>query len=155
MQEERGGQEKYFVMPDRCPSCASGVKRLPGEVALRCLNPACPAQLIERIIHFASRNAMDVTGLGEALARQLYQTGLVKDVGDLYYLKKEDLIRLERFGEKSADNLIRALEKSKSNPLHRLLYALGIRFVGVRASRLLAEHFRSLQGLAAAAWRSL
>ncbi len=155
LQEERGGQEKYFVMPDRCPSCASGVKRLPGEVALRCLNPACPAQLIERIIHFASRNAMDVTGLGEALARQLYKTGLVKDVGDLYYLKKEDLIRLERFGEKSADNLIRALEKSKSNPLHRLLYALGIRFVGVRASRLLAEHFRSLQGLAAAALEEL
>ena len=99
LKEKRTGNEKAFSMPATCPSCNRGLIRLEGEVALRCVNPACPAQLIERIIHFASRGAMDITGLGASLAVQLYESGLVKDVGDLYYLKKEDLVKLERMGE--------------------------------------------------------
>jgi DNA ligase (NAD+) len=150
IKERRGGEEKHFEMPRRCPSCRNEVKRLPGEAALRCLNPACPLQLIERIIHFASRGGMDITGLGESVARQLYKTGLVRDVGDLYYLKKGDLAALERMGDKSAENLIQALEKSKTNPLHKLLSALGIRFVGTRVARQLAASFHSLPALAAA-----
>ncbi len=150
VKENRTGQEKPFMMPAACPSCQRDLKRLPGEVALRCLNPACPAQLIERIIHFASRGGMEITGLGEALAEQLYTSGLVKDVGDLYYLQKEDLKKLERMGEKSAENLLKNLEKSKNNPLHKLIVALGIRFVGEKAARLLADHFRTLPHLVAA-----
>ncbi|MGI5822858.1 MAG: NAD-dependent DNA ligase LigA [Dethiobacteria bacterium] len=150
LKEKRTGQEKPFLMPVSCPSCQSDLKRLPGEVALRCLNPACPAQLMERLVHFASRNGMEITGLGEVLAGQLYTAGLVKDVGDLYYLQKEDLGRLERMGEKSAENLLENLQKSKKNPLHKLIAALGIRFVGDRAARLLAAHFQTLPRLVAA-----
>ncbi|MGI6308741.1 MAG: NAD-dependent DNA ligase LigA [Dethiobacteria bacterium] len=150
LKEKRTGREKHYFMPVSCPSCQKDLKRLPGEVALRCLNPACPAQLIERIIHFASRSGMEIMGLGEALAEQLYNSGLVKDVGDLYYLQKEELSRLERMGEKSAENLLENLQKSKKNPLHKLIAALGIRFVGERASRLLAGHFQTLSQLVAA-----
>ncbi len=142
--EERDETVRPFVMPKNCPSCGEAVHRLPGEAALRCFNPACPAQVIERIIHFASRAAMDISGLGESLSRQLYETGLVKDVGDLYNLTEEKLASLERMGEKSARNLLEALEKSKQNPLHNLLYGLGIRLVGERAARILAAHFTSL-----------
>lgn len=150
LKEKRTGQEKLFLMPVSCPSCQRDLKRLPGEVALRCLNPACPAQLIERLVHFASRNGMEIMGLGEALAGQLYTAGLVEDVGDLYYLQKKDLSRLERMGKKSAENLLENLQKSKENPLHKLITALGIRFVGDRAARLLAAHFQTLPQLVAA-----
>lgn len=150
IKENRTGTEQPFTMPEVCPSCGKGLKRLEGEVALRCLNPACPAQLIERIIHFASRSGMDITGLGESLARQLFESRMVKDVGDLYFLSKEELLKLERMGEKSAENLLEALHRSKKNPLHKLLAALGIRFVGERAARLLASHFKSLPKIAAA-----
>ncbi len=142
--EQRDGSQQRFNMPESCPSCQKEVLRLPGEAALRCINPACPAQLVERIIHFASRGGMDIAGLGEAVARLLFDSSLVRDVGDLYYLKKEDLVTLERLGEKSAENLLAELEKSKFNPLHKLIYSLGIRFVGERTSRILAEHFSSL-----------
>lgn len=142
--EQRDGSQQRFNMPESCPSCQKEVLRLPGETALRCINPACPAQLVERIIHFASRGGMDIAGLGEAVARLLFDSSLVRDVGDLYYLKKEDLVTLERLGEKSAENLLAELEKSKFNPLHKLIYSLGIRFVGERTSRILAEHFSSL-----------
>lgn len=145
--EERDETVRPFVMPKNCPSCGEAVHRLPGEAALRCFNPACPAQVIERIIHFASRAAMDISGLGESLSRQLYEAGLVKDVGDLYSLTEEKLVSLERMGEKSARNLLGALEKSKQNPLHKLLYGLGIRLVGERAARILAAHFASLHRL--------
>jgi len=155
IKEKRTGGEKPFTMPKVCPSCGKGLTRLEGEAALRCLNPACPAQLIERIIHFASKSGMDIAGLGESLARQLFHSGLVKDVGDLYYLRKEDLLKLERMGEKSAANLLDALERSKKNPLHKLLSALGIRFVGERVARLLASHFKSLSGVAAASFEEL
>jgi DNA ligase (NAD+) len=150
LKEKRTGREKPFLMPVSCPSCQRDLKRLPGEVALRCLNPACPAQLIERLVHFASRNGMEIMGLGEALAEQLYTAGLVEDVGDLYSLHKEDLCKLERMGKKSAENLLENLQKSKGNPLHKLIAALGIRFVGDRAARLLAAHFQTLPRLVAA-----
>ena len=153
--EERSGSEQPFSMPEHCPSCYKEVKRIPGEAALRCLNPVCPAQAVERINHFASRSGMDISGLGEALAAQLYQSGLVKDVGDLYFLTAGKLAGLARMGEKSAANLLDALEQSKSNPLNRLLYALGIRFVGQRTSRLLAAHFGNLFSLAAASYEAL
>lgn len=155
LKEERSGGERPFHMPQQCPSCGKKVYRLPAEAALRCLNPACPAQVVERIIHFAARGAMDISGLGEALAAQLYHAGLVRDVGDLYALRAGDLAGLERMGEKSASNLLKALERSKRNPLHRLIYALGIRFVGERAARILAGHFRSLDLLAAATYEEL
>jgi len=145
--EERDESVKPFVMPKICPSCGEVVNRLPGEAALRCFNPACPAQVIERIIHFASRAGMDIVGLGESLSRQLYEAGLVKDVGDLYSLTEEKLAALERMGEKSAQNLLQSLEKSKKNPLHKLLYGLGIRLVGERAARILAAHFKKLPHL--------
>jgi len=150
VEAERRGDEVPFQMPAFCPSCGKKVYRLPGEVARRCLNPACPAQLVERLVHFASRRAMDIQGLGPAVAELLYRSGLVKDVGDLYYLKQEQLEPLERLAEKSAGNLIQAIDESRSRPLHRLLFGLGIRFVGERAARLLAEHFQSLEALMAA-----
>jgi DNA ligase (NAD+) len=155
LQEQRSGAERPFRMPERCPSCCKEVKRIPGEAALRCLNPACPAQAVERIIHFASRSGMDISGLGEALAAQLYNSRLVNDVGDLYALTIDKLAGLERMGEKSAANLLAALEQSKKNPLHRLLYAMGIRFVGERTARLLATHFTSLRRVAEASYAEL
>jgi len=155
LKEKREGLEQPFTMPRSCPSCRRAVRRLPGEAVLRCLNPACPAQVVERIIHFSSRGGMDIAGLGQQLAQQLYETGLAKDVGDLYSLRYEDLAGLGRMGDKSARNLLQALEKSKANPLHKLLYALGIRFVGERVARILSAHFMSLHRIAAASEEEL
>lgn len=151
----RTGQEKPFVMPRRCPACGAEVVRQMGEAATRCTNIACPARLREGLIHFASRNAMDIAGLGQAIIGQLLAAGLVKDPADLYYLRYDDLVKLERFGPKSAQNLLAAIEKSKSNPLHRLIFALGIRHVGERAARILAEHFGSLERLSQATYEEL
>ncbi len=144
LKEKRTGEEKKFTMPRGCPSCSSETYRLGGEAALRCLNPTCPAQLVEKLVHFASRRAMDIEGLGPAAAEMLYREGLVKDVGDLYYLRPEQLVGLERMADKSAANLIEALEKSKENPLRRLIFGLGINFVGEKAARLFAEKFGHL-----------
>ncbi|HHW44993.1 MAG TPA: NAD-dependent DNA ligase LigA, partial [Desulfotomaculum sp.] len=153
--EERTGEEKPFAMPARCPECGAAVNRPPGEAAARCTNMACPARLREGLIHFASRNAMDITGLGPAVIGQLLRAGLVADPADLYTLRHDDLARLERLGDKSARNLLQALEKSKANPLHRLIFALGIRHVGERAARLLAEHFGTMDGLSRATYDEL
>lgn len=150
LKEKRTGAERVFRMPERCPSCGTAVKRLPGEAALRCLNPSCPAQMVERIVHFASRRAMDIEGLGPAVAELLWREGLVRELADLYYLDAGQLEPLERMAEKSAANLTAAIEKSKGNPLHRLLFGFGIRFVGEKASRLLAGRFLTLEGLRAA-----
>lgn len=152
LKEKRSGDEVKFDMPSRCPSCGTPLKRLPEEAAWRCLNPSCPAQVLERIVHFASRSAMDIEGLGPAVAYNLLQSKLVKDVGDLYYLKekKSELLDLERMAEKSSMNLLEAIEKSKGNPMHRLLHGLGIRFVGERVARILSENFRDMDLLAAA-----
>ncbi len=147
VKEKRTGAEKEFKLPRHCPSCGSDTFRLSGEAALRCLNPTCPAQLVEKLVHFASRRAMDIEGLGPAVAEMLYAEGLVRDVGDLYYLRAEDLVNLERMAEKSASNLVNAIEKSKDNPLRRLIFGLGINFVGEKAARLFAEKFGHLDRL--------
>jgi len=148
--ERRTGNEAPFVMPDKCPACGSTVVRVPGEAATRCVNKACPAQQQERLIHFASRGAMDIEGLGPAIIEQLVEAGLVSTPADFYRLTKEDLLQLERFGEKSAQNLIDAIAASKNRPVSRLIYALGIRLVGAEVARELAKHFPSVQALAQA-----
>lgn len=153
--ERRTGEEIPFTMPDECPACGSKVVRLPGEAATRCVNKACPAQQLERLIHFASRGAMDIEGLGPAIIEQLLQAGLIKGPADLYRLRKEDLVNLERFGEKSAQNLIDAIAASKHRPLSRLIFALGIRLVGQEVARELADHFPSIHALAQASEEEL
>ncbi|MGB2705310.1 MAG: NAD-dependent DNA ligase LigA [Candidatus Omnitrophota bacterium] len=142
--EKRTGKETPVRIPAKCPSCSGNLSRDEGGVALRCDNTSCVAQIKQNILHFASRNAMDIEGLGESLVEQLVREGLVKDYADLYYLKFEDLKKLERFAEKSAENLIGAIEKSKSNELNRLVFALGIRHVGRKAAWTLAVRFGSL-----------
>ncbi len=155
VKSRRTGKEKPYHLPDRCPVCGAKVVRMPGEVAYRCTNASCPAQLKERILHFASKRAMDIDGLGEKLVNQLVDKGLVKDVADLYFLKKEDLMRLERMGEKSAENLLRAIEESKGRSLDRLLYGLGIRYVGEHMARVLIDHFGSIEALRNASYEDL
>ncbi|ARW05723.1 NAD-dependent DNA ligase LigA [Bacillus atrophaeus] len=145
--EQRTGQEKEFNMPTTCPECGSELVRIEGEVALRCINPECPAQIREGLIHFVSRNAMNIDGLGERVITQLFQEKLVRNVADLYKLTKERVIQLERMGEKSTDNLISSIQKSKENSLERLLFGLGIRFIGSKAAKTLAMHFESLDHL--------
>ncbi len=142
--ERRTGEERQFVMPERCPVCGSEVFREEGEAAYRCIGIACPAKLKESLTFFASRGAMDIEGLGEKLVEQLVDHGLVKDVADLYTLTKQQLAGLERMADKSAQNLLNALERSKNSTLTRCLTALGIRHVGEATARLLAEHFGEL-----------
>ncbi|MGC9003806.1 MAG: NAD-dependent DNA ligase LigA [bacterium] len=143
----RTGEEIEFQMPKRCPVCGSEVVRFPDEVAYRCINYSCPAQVKERIYHFASRDAMNIEGLGKEWVDKLVDEGLIKDAADIYYLKLWDLLKLERMGEKLARKLLNAIEKSKKTELHRLIYALGIRHVGESTARLLAQHFGSLERL--------
>ncbi|UCZ53803.1 NAD-dependent DNA ligase LigA [Bacillus shivajii] len=145
--EQRTGSEKDFHMPTECPECESELVRLEGEVALRCVNPKCPAQIREGLIHFVSRNAMNIDGLGERVITQLFSHQLVTDVADLYKLKREELLQLERMGEKSVDNLLTAIEASKENSLEKLLFGLGIRFVGSKAAKTLAQHFETVDKL--------
>ncbi len=150
IKEKRTGHEKIFKMPTRCPACGGPVRRDPEFVAWRCENISCPAQLKRTIQHFAMRNAMDIEGLGEMLVNQLVDTGLVKDVADLYSLTVEQLAGLERMGEKSAANVVGAIAASKDRELWRLLHGLGILHVGEEAARKLADHFGSLDKIAAA-----
>ncbi|AVM22910.1 NAD-dependent DNA ligase LigA [Bacillus pumilus] len=145
--DQRTGEEKPFHMPTECPECHSELVRIEGEVALRCINPECPAQIREGLIHFVSRNAMNIDGLGERVITQLFQEQLVSRVSDLYRLTKEELIQLERMGEKSVDNLLRSIEQSKENSLERLLFGLGIRFIGSKAAKTLAMHFGDIEQL--------
>lgn len=152
IEEKRTGNEMVFTMPDHCPACDSELIRIEGEVALRCMNPNCPAQLQEGLIHFVSRNAMNIEGLGEKVIQQLFQHELVQTIPDLYRLKREDLLPLERMGEKSVANLLQAIESSKSNSLERLLFGLGIRFIGEKAARILAAHFENMDHLLAASY---
>ncbi len=142
--EKRTGRERDIKIPGICPACGSKLVRDPEEVALRCDNVTCPAQIKETILHFASRNAMDIDGMGSAIVDQLVDKGLVKDYGDIYSLKTEDVMKLDRMAEKSASNLIEAIDRSRSNELSRLIYGLGIRHVGQRAAWVLAEAFGSL-----------
>ncbi len=143
------GTEPYR-MPDTCPSCGAPVVHLQDEAALRCVNPECPAQSLRNLIHFASRNAMAIDGLGEAVAVQLTERGFVHTVADLYSLTKEQLLQLDKFKDKSAQNLLNAIEASKQNNLDKLVFGLGIRNIGDKAAAQLAEHFGAMQALAAA-----
>ncbi len=150
LKEKRTGKEKKFRMPGRCPACSRPVTRAEGEVAHRCLNISCPPQVRERIGHFASRTAMDIRGLGPKLIDQLVDRGLVSAPPDLYRLKREDLVELERVGEKSAGNLLRAIAASRDRPRERLIYGLGIRHVGRTAARILVGEGLDLEKLARA-----
>lgn len=148
--EKRTGGERLFRMPERCPVCGAQVYRPPGEAIARCMGAACPAQLLEGLLHFGSRDAMDIDGLGPAVITQVVEKGWVKDAADLYHLQAGQLEGLERMGRKSAANLVAALERSKGRGLERLLFALGIRLVGQRAAQDLARHFRTMERLQAA-----
>ncbi len=150
LNEQRTGVEIPFQMPSRCPECGSEVVQLEDEAAHRCIGLACPAQIKERIKHFACRAGMDIEGLGDKLVSQLVDKKLIHDPADLYFLKKSDFIDLDRLADKSADNLITALEKSKTTTLDKLIFALGIRHVGEHVSRILAGEFKSLDNIAQA-----
>ena len=145
--EERTGTEVKFVMPQICPECQKPVVKEDNEVAYKCVNPNCPAILRENFIHFVSRDAMNIEGLGPSVVSMLLDNNLINDVADLYKLTTEELLNLDRIGAKSAENLISAIEKSKQAGLNRLLFALGIRFVGVKAANILANHFKSMKAL--------
>jgi DNA ligase (NAD+) len=147
VREKRPAGARPWRFPAKCPACGTRLVREEGEVAYRCINPACPAQVEGRIEHFAGRGAMDVEGLGTRLIEQLVARGLVRDVGDLYSLTYDDLIALERMGDLSSRNLLEALEKSKEQPFHRVLHAVGIRHVGAHVARVLAEGAGSLDAL--------
>src|SRR5215831_4731998 len=149
----RGSQE--IEAPERCPVCGTKVVRTEGEVDYRCVNANCPAKLLGTILHFASRGVMNIDGMGEALVTQLTERGLVKDIADIYKLTKADLLRLERFADKSAQNILDEIENSKTLPMERVIYGLGIRMVGERTAQFLAEHFGSMQALADASIEEL
>jgi DNA ligase (NAD+) len=153
--EKRNGSEIQFIMPDKCPVCGSDAVRPQGESVRRCTSLACPAVQYEAIVHFASKSGMDIDGLGPAIVDKLLQNKLIKDVSDIYYLKFEDIIELENFKEKSTSNLINAIKKSKSQALSRLLFALGIRFVGVHIADVLSKNFEDLDKITNADFNSL
>jgi DNA ligase (NAD+) len=155
MMEKRPAGSKPFEMPNACPVCSGPVVRSESEVAVRCENIACPAQVLRRIEHFASRGAMDIDGLGEAIILLILENRLVSDYGDLYTLDKKRLVALERMGEKSAQNLLDAIQASKKRPLDRLIYALGIRYVGSNVASILADRFGSLDKLRNASFDDL
>ncbi|MBE0415131.1 MAG: NAD-dependent DNA ligase LigA [Dehalococcoidia bacterium] len=152
---KRTGQERFFIMPSRCPACSGEVVKPEGEVMARCTNASCPAQIRELLTHFVSRGGMDIEGIGEKLAAALLEKGLVKDVADLYFLTADKLIGLERMAEKSTANVLNAIERSKDRPLSRVIFALGIRHVGGETAELLASHFDSMDRLAKASREEL
>ena len=152
---KHGAEEKPFKMPAKCPVCGTPVHRREGEVAYRCVNVSCPARMRESMLHFAGRHAMNVDGLGEKIVEQLLEKGLVRDFADLYKLDLETLANLERMGEKSARNLLDELAASKKNSLARVIYAIGIPFVGERTAQLLASHFGSMEKIADASAEEL
>ena len=145
--DRRPNDAKPYHMPTHCPSCGHELVRIEGEVALRCINPKCQAQLVEGLIHFVSRQAMNIDGLGNKIIQQLYHQQLIKDVGDIFYLTKEDLLPLERMGTKKVENLLSAIEHAKQNSLEHLLFGLGIRHLGAKASQILAEKFETMDRL--------
>lgn len=144
---KHGENETPFVMPEICPSCGEPVIREEGEAAIRCTNPECPAQLLRILIHFCSKGAMDIDGLGETILTTMVEKGLLKHPEDIYRLTAEDITSLDRMGEKSARNILGAIERSKSNDLYRLIYAFGIRHIGEKASKQVAEHFKTMDAV--------
>ncbi len=153
--EDRSGDEIEFHMPGHCPECGALVVREEGEAAYRCTGVNCPAQRLRNIIHFASRPAMDIEGLGPSLIERILDKGLIETAADLYYLKAEDIADMDKMGEKSAQNLMNALEKSKTNPLYRLVNALGIRLIGEKAAKTVAARYKTLDNLKNAAVEEL
>jgi DNA ligase (NAD+) len=146
---------KQFHFPTHCPVCASEIVRAEGEVDYRCVNVDCPARLRESLLHFSARSVMNIEGLGEAVVTQLLDRGMVRSIADLYSLTEDQLLSLERIGKKSAETLLAEIEKSKQNPLNRVLFGLGIRFIGERTAQLLAEEFGSMDALMAASGEDL
>jgi len=155
VESRRTGTEKEFFMPTRCPVCGAKVVRLPDEAVARCIGSSCPAQLKERIAHYAQRQAMDIEGLGDKLIDQLVDKKLILDIADIYKLDLSTLSGLERMGKKSSENLLSQVEKSRYQSLSHLIFALGIRYVGIRGARILAENFPSLEDLSRASQESL
>jgi DNA ligase (NAD+) len=155
LKERRTGEEKPFEMPTHCPICGSAVVRLEDEVVPRCVDLACPAKLKESIVHFASKRAMDIEGLGDKTVDQLVERGLVRDIGDLYGLTKEAVLKLDRLADKSASNLIAAIERSKQTTLPRFLYALGIRHVGEHVANVLAREYADFRALQSTGYEEL
>lgn len=153
--EKREEDVLEFHMPTECPACGSELVRLEEEVALRCINPSCPAQLQEGLVHFVSRNAMNIDGLGEKVINQLFQEGLIHTIADIYRLERDELLKLERMGEKSVDNLLKAIDASRENSLERLLFGLGIRFIGAKAAKTLATEFETIDKLQQATYDEL
>lgn len=148
LKEKRTGKEKKYKLPDKCPICGAEVYKPSGEAVARCIGMSCPAQLKETITHFASRNAMNIDGLGTRHIEQMVDNKLIKNAADLYYLTKEDILKLERMADKSASNIINAIEKTKSTTLPRLIFGLGIRHVGEHIAKVLAEEFGTIEKLA-------
>ncbi len=155
MKDKRSGKEKAFKFPSACPVCGTKTFRPENEVVARCVNPSCPAVVRESILHFVSRRAMNIEGLGEALVELLLDSGQVHEIPDLYRLEQQELEQLERMGQKSSQNLLDEIEKSRHNDLSRLIYALGIRYVGERTAQILAGHFRSMEALSRATQEEL
>lgn len=147
LKEERKEDMVPYVMPKHCPACGSELVHLDDEVALRCVNPNCPAQIKEGLIHFASRDAMSIDGLGEKIIEKLFEAKLINSIDDIYRLRKEQLLPLERMGEKSVENLLQAIEQSKQNSLEKLLFGLGIRHIGAKAADILARTFHTMDQL--------
>jgi DNA ligase (NAD+) len=155
VEEVRSGDEQVYIRPKRCPSCGEPLEQVPGEVAVLCVNASCPAQLIRNVEHFASRSAMDIEGLGIKIAEQLVQSGLLKDLADIYALDLDSLLELEGFAQKKAENLLGSIEASKDQELSRLINALGIRGVGATLADTLGTHFGNLDALAGAGQEDL
>ena len=148
--KDRKGTEVPFKMPEFCPECNSPIVRVEGEAAHRCTNPDCPAQLLRRLMHFVSRDAMDIDGLGPAILEKLLDVGHISSAADLYELSSDDISELDKLGEKSAENLLSAIEKSKKNDLYRLLYALGIKLNGLKSSKVICSHFKTMENIMSA-----
>jgi DNA ligase (NAD+) len=155
IKSRRTGSEKQYLLPEKCPVCGSHTTRLADEVARRCVNSSCPAQVKERIIHFISKGAMDIDGLGEKLVHQLVDKKIIRDAADIYYLSKEQLSALDRMAEKSAQNIIEAIQASRNRPLERILFALGIRHVGEHIARIIAKAFGDLGAISQAGMEDL
>ena len=153
--DKRTGNEKKFFMPKTCPVCGAPVVREAGEAISRCIGIECKARNLRNIIHFASKEGMDIEGLGEKIVEQLYEKELIKTIADIYYLKKEDIKSLKKDGEKFAQNLIDAIEKSKQNSIDKLICALGIRHIGTKSAKTLAKKYKSIENLENASYEDL
>lgn len=155
VKSKRHGQERKFVMPDKCPACGEDVVKYENEVAVRCINFNCPAQIARGIIHFASRPCMDIEGMGSSTVYSLIDNQIIKNIADIYFIKKEQISDLERMGEKSSENLIKAINKSKENPLYRLIFGLGIRNIGEKASKALEKRFGDIDNIINASFEEI